>query len=169
MIGVMADLTQDWRRLDERSGGVSAEVVALAEQDDGCQRLMTVPGVGPIISSAVVAAIGNGTGFKQGRDFGAWLGLVPKQESTGDRTILGKISKRGNKYLRTLFVQAAHVVLARRPSAAMRGLWPWIEQASKRLHRNMLAIALANKLARIAWAVLARGRAYQPRITADAA
>jgi transposase len=70
-----------------------------------CQRLMIVPGVGPIISSAVVAAIGNG-GFTQARDFGAWLGLVPKQESTGDRTILGKISKRGNKYLRTLFVQA---------------------------------------------------------------
>ncbi len=73
---------------------MSAEIEALAEHDDGCQRLMTVPGVGPIISSAVVAAIGNGTGFKQGRDFGAWLGLVPKQESTGDRTILGKISKR---------------------------------------------------------------------------
>ena len=169
MVGLVTDLVQDWRRLDERIAAVSAEVEALAEQDDGCQRLMTVPGVGPIISSAVVAAIGNGTGFKQGRDFGAWLGLVPKQESTGDRTILGKISKRGNKYLRTLFVQAAHVVLARRPSAAMRGLWPWIEQASKRLHRNMLAIALANKLARIAWAVLARGRAYQPRISADAA
>ena len=82
------------------------------------------------------------------------------------RTILGKISKRGNKYLRTLFVQAAHVVLARRPNAAMRSLWPWIEQASRRLHRNMLAIALANKLARIAWAVLARGRSYQPRIVA---
>src|SRR6266567_951014 len=169
MVGLVTDLVQDWRRLDERIAAVSAEVEALAEQDDGCQRLMTVPGVGPIIPSAVVAAIGTGTGFKQGRDFGAWLGLVPKQESTGDRTILGKISKRGNKYLRTLFVQAAHVVLARRPSAAMRGLWPWIEQASKRLHRNMLAIALANKLARIAWAVLARGRAYQPRITADAA
>jgi hypothetical protein len=85
---------------------------------------MTIPGVGPIIFSAVVAAIGNGNGFRQGRDFGAWLGLVPKQESTGDRTKLGKISKRGNKYLRTLFVQAAHVVLQRRPAAAMRGLWP---------------------------------------------
>src|SRR6266542_2927065 len=169
MIGLIADLAQDWRRLDERIAAVSTEIEALAEQDESCQRLMTVPGVGPIISSAVVAAIGNGAGFRQGRDFGAWLGLVPKQESTGDRTILGKISKRGNKYLRTLFVQAAHVVLVRRPRAAMRGLWPWIEQASKRLHRNMLAIALANKLARIAWAVLARGRAYQPRITADAA
>ena len=169
MVSLIADLAQDWRRLDARIESVSTEIEALAEQDDSCQRLMTVPGVGPIISSAVVAAIGNGAGFKQGRDFGAWLGLVPKQESTGDRTILGKISKRGNKYLRTLFVQAAHVVLVRRPSAAMRGLWPWIEQASKRLHRNMLAIALANKLARIAWAVLARGQAYQPRISANAA
>jgi transposase len=168
MVGLIADLAQDWRRLDERIAAVSAEIEALARQDDSCQRLMTVPGVGPIISSAVVASIGNGSGFKQGRDFGAWLGLVPKQESTGDRTILGKISKRGNKYLRTLFVQAAHVVLARRPGAAMRGLWPWIEQASKRLHRNMLAIALANKLARIAWAVLARGRAYEPRVPAHA-
>jgi len=168
MVGLITDLMGDWRRLDERIAHVSAEIEALARQDNGCQRLMTVPGVGPIISSAVVAAIGNGAGFKQGRDFGAWLGLVPKQESTGDRTILGKISKRGNKYLRTLFVQAAHVVLARRPGAAKRGLWPWIEQASRRLHRNMLAIALANKLARIAWAVLARGRAYEPRVTAHA-
>jgi transposase len=168
MVSLIADLAQDWRRLDERIATVSAEIEALARQDDGCQRLMTVPGVGPLISSAVVAAIGNGSGFKQGRDFGAWLGLVPKQESTGDRTILGKISKRGNKYLRTLFVQAAHVVLARRPAAAKRGLWPWIEQASRRLHRNMLAIALANKLARIAWAVLARGRAYEPKVSAHA-
>ena len=84
-----------------------------------------------------------------------------RRRLTGDRTILGKISKRGNKYLRTLFVQAAHVVLARRPNAAMRSLWPWIEQASRRLHRNMLAIALANKLARIAWSVLAHGRTFE--------
>jgi transposase len=169
MVGLITGLAQDWRRLDERIVAVSTEIEALAQQDENCQRLMTVPGVGPIISSAVVGAISNGAGFKQGRDFGAWLGLVPKQESTGDRTILGKISKRGNIYLRTLFVQAAHVVLERRPSAAMRGLWPWIERASNRLHRNLLAIALANKLARIAWAVLARGRAYQPRIIANAA
>jgi transposase len=168
MVSLIADLAQDWRRLDERIETVSTEIEALARQDESCQRLMSVPGVGPIISSAVVAAVGNGAGFKQGRDFGAWLGLVPKQESTGDRTILGKISKRGNKYLRTLFVQAAHVVLARRPGAAKRGLWPWIAQASKRLHRNMLAIALANKLARIAWAVLARGRTYEPRVSAHA-
>jgi len=169
IVRLIADLSKDWRRLDDRIATVSTEIEALVEEDEPCQRLMTVPGIGPIISSAVVAAIGDGASFKQGRDFGAWLGLVPRQESTGDRTILGKISKRGNKYLRTLFVQAAHVILARRPSAAMRGLWPWIAQASKRLHRNMLAIALANKLARIAWAVLARGREYQPRIMPHAA
>jgi transposase len=97
----------DWRRLDERIHSVSLEIQLLAQQDPACERLMTVPGVGPIISSATVAAIGTG----KGRDFGAWLGLVPKQISTGDRTILGRISKRGNKYLRTLFVQAARVVL----------------------------------------------------------
>ncbi len=74
---------------------------------------MSVPGIGPIISSAMVAAIGTGDGFSKGRDFAAWLGLVPKQISTGDRTILGTISKRGNRYLRTLFVQAAWVVLVK--------------------------------------------------------
>jgi transposase len=72
---------------------------------------MSVPGIGPIISSAMVAAIGAGDVFTKGRDFAAWLGLVPKQISTGDRTILGKISRRGNRYLRVLFVQAAWVVL----------------------------------------------------------
>src|SRR6516165_10785486 len=168
MINLISELVEDWRRLDERIASVSSEIGALAKQDASCQRLMSIPGVGPIVSSAVVATIGNGSGFQQGRDFAAWLGLVPKQESTGDRTILGKISKRGNKYVRTLFVQAAHVVLERRPRTAKQGLWPWIEQASKRLHRNMLAIALANKLARIAWAVLARGHSYQPRIITNA-
>jgi transposase len=87
LVRLITDLAEDWRRLDDRIAMVSTEIEALAEQDTLCQRLMTVPGIGPIISSAVVAAIGNGTGFKQGRDFGAWLGLVPKQESTGDRTI----------------------------------------------------------------------------------
>src|SRR5215831_313630 len=123
IVNLIAELVQDWRRLDERIAAVSADIESLVEQDEACQRVMTVPGVGPIISSAVVAAIGNGAGFTQGRDFGAWLGLVPKQESTGDRTILGKISKRGNKYLRTLFVQAAHVVLARSDLNA-RGVSP---------------------------------------------
>jgi transposase len=144
------------------SRGLSGEIETLAHQDQRCERLMTVPGIGPIISSAMVAAIGSGEVFSKGRDFGAWLGLVPKQISTGDRTILGSISKRGNRYLRALFVQAAWVVLVKLgPKQWERyGLKSWIEAAKKRLHHNVLAIALANKLARIAWAVLNKGRAY---------
>src|SRR6476620_10715534 len=111
MVGVIEGLAEDWRRLDQRIEQLSGEITALAHEDAGCKRLVSVPGIGPIISSAMVAAIGTGDAFSKGRDFAAWLGLVPKQISTGDRTILGKISKRGNRYLRVLFVQAAWVVL----------------------------------------------------------
>ena len=90
-------------------------------------------------------------------------GACPEQISTGDRTILGKISRRGNRYLRVLFVQAAWVVLIKPKSWERHGLKPWIDAAKKRLHRNVLAIALANKLARIAWSVLARGRSFEAR------
>jgi transposase len=159
---VIEDLAGYWRQLDARIEGLSGEIDALAQQDHTCVRLMSVPGIGPIISSAMVAAIGTGEVFCKGRDFGAWLGLVPKQISTGDRTILGGISKRGNRYLRALFVQAAWVVLVKLgPKHWDRhGLRSWIEAAKKRLHHNVLAIALANKLARIAWAVLNKGRAF---------
>ena len=163
MVHLIEDLATDWRRLDERIEGLSDEIGALARHDKGCERLMTVPGIGPIISSAIVAAIGTGDVFSKGRDFGAWLGLVPKQISTGDRTILGPISRRGNRYLRALFVQAAWVVLVKiKPEGWERyGLRSWIEAAKQRLHHNVLAIALANKLARIAWAVLHKGRAFE--------
>ena len=163
MVRIIEDLACDWRRLDERIEGLSNEIEAIARQDSGCERLMSVPGVGPIISSAMVAAIGSGDVFNKGRDFAAWLGLVPKQKSTGDRTILGKISRRGNRYLRVLFVQAAWVVLIKPKIWERHGLKPLIEAARKRLHHNVLAIALANKLARIAWSVLARGRAFEAR------
>ena len=166
MVRVIEGLAEDWRRLDERVDHLSGEITALARQDVGCERLMSVPGIGPIISSAMVAAIGTGDAFSKGRDFAAWLGLVPKQISTGDRTILGKISKRGNRYLRVLFVQAAWVVLIKPKSWERHGLKHWIEAAKKRLHRNVLAIALANKLARIAWSVLANGRIFEARLQA---
>src|ERR1700681_317642 len=146
MVHVIEELAGDWRRLDERIEGLSTEIGALAGQDPACMRLMTVPGVGPIISSAMVAAIGNGAVFSKGRDFGAWLGLVPKQISKGDRTILGAMSRRGNRYLRVLFVQAAWVVLVRMKNWERYGLKSWIEAAKRRLHHNVLAIALANKL-----------------------
>jgi transposase len=161
MVGVIEGLADDWRRLDERIEELSAEIEAVARKDVGCERLMSVPGIGPIISSATVAAIGTGDVFSKGRDFAAWLGLVPRQISTGDRTILGKISKRGNRYLRVLFVQAAWVVLIKPQSWERHGLKSWIEAHKRRLHHNVLAIALANKLARIAWAVLAKGRDFE--------
>jgi transposase len=145
MVRIIEDLAGDWRRLDERVEGLSKEIEAIARRDAGCERLISVPGI--VLS--------------KGRDFAAWLGLVPRQISTGDRTILGKISKRGNRYLRVLFVQAAWVVLIKPKSWERHGLKSWIEAAKKRLHRNVLAIALANKLARIAWSVLAHGRSFE--------
>ena len=113
MVRLIEGLTEDWRRLDQRIEELSSEIEELAKRGPACVRLMGVPGIGPIISSAMVAAIGTGDGFSKGRDFAAWLGLVPKQISTGDRTILGSISKRGNRYLRVLFVQAAWVTLVK--------------------------------------------------------
>src|SRR5580692_3374507 len=113
-----------------------------------------------IVDSTIVRAHQHVAGAKKG---GAWLGLVPKQMSTGDRTILGSISRRGNRYLRKLFVQAAWVVLVKLgPEQWERySLRSWIEAAKKRLHHNVLAIALANKLARIAWAVLNKERKFE--------
>ena len=130
----------------------------------GKTALVTVPGIGPLIASAMVAAIGNGAAFAKGRDFAAWLGLVPKQMSTGDRTILGRISKRGNRYLRTLLMQGARVILLRPANWAKHGFGPWLTAAANRLHHNVLATALANKLARITWTVLAQARSYEARV-----
>jgi transposase len=146
MIRIVADLTGDWRRLDERIEHVTEEIEVLAHSTETCRQLMTVPGIGPIIATAMVAAIGNGAAFTKGRDFAAWLGLVPKQMSTGDRTILGRISKRGNRYLRTLFMQGARVILLRPANWAKHSFGPWLTAAAKRLHHNVLATALANKL-----------------------
>lgn len=169
MIRILEDLSQDWRHLDERIATVTAEIDALAKQTVDCRNLMTIPGIGPIISSATVAAIGSGEAFARGRDFAAWLGLVPRQMSTGDRTILGRITKRGNGYLRMLFMQAARVVLLRPSNWPKHSFGPWLAAAAKRLHHNVLATALANKLARIAWTVLAGARPYEARVDVAAA
>jgi transposase len=167
MVRIVADLSGDWRRLDERIEHVTEEIEVLAHSTETCRQLMSVPGIGPIIASAMVAAIGNGAAFTKGRDFAAWLGLVPKQMSTGDRTILGRISKRGNRYLRTLFMQGARVILLRPANWAKHSFGPWLTAAAKRLHHNVLATALANKLARIAWTVLAQRRNYEARVVLD--
>jgi transposase len=106
-------LYEDWCCLDERIETVTGEIEILRRAEASCRQLMRVPGVGPLISTAMVAAIGSGEAFDRGRDFAAWLGLVPRQYSTGGRSILGRISKRGSKYLRTLLIQTAKVLLMR--------------------------------------------------------
>src|SRR5260221_869510 len=131
MVRIIEDLAGDWRRLDERVEGLSNEIEAIARQDAGCEGLMSVPGIGPIISSAMGAALGAGHVFTKGRDFAAWLGLGPKQIPTGDRTILGKISRRGNRYLRVLFVPAALGVLIKPQILERHRLKPLITAATK--------------------------------------
>jgi transposase len=160
MDSIIVGLYEDWLWLDERIESTTNEIEMISRREGNCQRLMTVPGIGPIISTAMVAAIGTGEAFDRGRDFGAWLGLVPRQYSTGGKPILGRISKRGSRYLRTLFVQAAHVILMRPHNWQRFSFGPWLERASQRMHKNKLAAALANKLARIAWSVLRHGQTF---------
>ena len=147
-------------KIDSWGQQLSSEIKQIGEEEANCRRLTSVPGIGPLISTAVVAAIGTGEAFERGRDFGAWLGLVPRQYSTGRRSILGRISKRGSKYLRTLFIQAANVILMRPHNWDRFSFGTWLQNASLRMHRNKLATALANKLARIAWSILRNEKTF---------
>jgi transposase len=160
MSDLIVGLYEDWLWLDERIETLTGEIEQISHREANCKRLMSIPGIGPMISTAVVAAIGTGEAFERGRDFGAWLGLVPRQYSTGGKSILGRISKRGSRYLRTLFIQAANVILMRPQNWEQFSFGPWLKAAEPRLHRNKLATALANKLARIAWSVLRHNVAF---------
>ena len=157
---ILIGLYGDWLWLDERIEAVSAEIDGISRTEENCARVMTIPGIGPMISTAMVAAIGKGEAFDRGRDFAAWVGLVPRQYSTGGRTVLGRISKRGSRYLRMLFVQAAKVILMRPHRWPDFSFGDWLARATERMHRNKLAVALANKLARTAWSVLRHGIAF---------
>jgi transposase len=168
MVKLILGLYGDWCHLDERIETVTGEIEELSQVEAKCQRLMTVPGIGPVISTGLVAAIGTGEAFERGRDFGAWLGLVPRQYSTGGRSVLGRISKRGSRYLRTLLIQAAKVLLMRPHNWPRYSFGAWLKTASERLHRNKLAVALANKLARIAWSVLRNDKAFDTHLVAEA-
>src|SRR6185437_9060829 len=154
MTRLILGLYDDWCHLDERIEAVTGEIEELSHIEPKCQRLMSVPGVGPLISTALVAAIDSGEAFDRGRDLAAWLGLVPRQYSTGGRSILGRISKRGSRYLRTLSIQAANVILMRPHNWQRFSFGTWLQNAAPRMHRNKLATALANKLARITWSIL---------------
>jgi transposase len=140
-----------------RIAELDAEFVAYARQDEACRRLIEIPGIGATIATALAAAVGPGTAFEAGRDMAASLALVPRQRSTGGVPRLLGISKRGNKYLRKLLVHGARAALphlAQQPHSLGR----WLAGLLVRAHRNVAVVALANKLARIAWAVLSDNR-----------
>jgi transposase len=140
-----------WRSLEVDIATVTKEIEAIAVADKGRRRLLAIPCVGPLVATALVAAMADGSGFKRGRDLAAWLGLVPRQHSTGGKSTLLGMSKRGNSHLRRLFIHGAR-------SASMhmkrdQGLGPWLDQLDMRPHKNVSVVALANKIVSISWAV----------------
>jgi transposase len=160
MRSLLRSLWEEWRQLESDIDGADRQIVAVARQNDACRRLAEIPGVGPMIATALVAAIGDGSAFTSGRDLAAWLGLVPRQHSTGGRQRLLGISKRGNAYLRRLFVHGARAVFARL-DRHHNYLGQWLNALEARRHPNVAVIALANKLVRTAWAVLRKQEHYR--------
>jgi transposase len=152
---------QEWKRLENDIAIISEEIERISNEDEACQRLRQIPGIGPLVSTATVAAIGNGAAFNKGREFAAWLGLVPRQHSTGGHAKLYGISKRGNIYLRRMFIHGARALLLRVKNKT-GSFGPWVHQLELRAPRNKVIVAIANKLARIAWAVLSKQMDYRP-------
>jgi len=153
-------VAEEWRAMEEEIEQLDREVEAIAAHDLGCQRLLTVPGVGVLIATATVAAIGNGAAFSRGREFAAWLGLIPKQCSTGGKTKLLGISKNGNEYLRRLFIHGGRSI-QHRVARDHHAFGSWLMNLEARANTNVVAVAMANKLARIAWVVLSRQEEYR--------
>jgi transposase len=158
---LLAQLKLELDHLEMRIDQADAVIKKTAGENEACRRLVTIPGIGPVTATAVIAAIGNGAAFRKGREFAAWLGVVPGEHTTGGKQKLLGISKRGNSYLRRLFVHGARAVL-QQSAKQSSGLSAWLAQLTARTHRNVAAVALANKLARFAWAVLARNEVYRP-------
>ena len=155
-------LWQEWKGLQSQIDTLNADLEEIASKDASCRRLQQIPGVGPLVSTAVVSAIGNGAAFKKGREFAAWLGLVPRQWSTGGKPKLLGISKRGNPYLRKMFIHGARAAVLR-AKCTESTLMKWMNGLETRTARNVVIVATANKLARISWAVLASGENYHPK------
>jgi transposase len=160
MRNLLAQIWQEWKQLELDIESITGEIERISNEDEACKRLRQVPGIGPLVSTAMVAAVGNGAAFRKGREFAAWLGLVPRQYSTGGKTTLYGISKRGNVYLRRMFIHGARAVLLR-VKYDTAGLGHWVHQLEARAPRNKVIVAIANKLARIAWSVLYRGEDYR--------
>lgn len=158
---LIARLGEHFKELDRQVQELEVQVQAWHRNSAASRRLAQIPGIGPITASALVASIGDARNFKDGRQLAAWLGLVPKQNSSGGKQTLLGISKRGDVYLRTLLIHGARAVI-RVAERKLAHAGSWLAGITERRNKNVAAVALANKNARIAWALLAHDRDYQP-------
>jgi len=164
---LLRTMGQYWEQCHQHIAELDAQLERKCRDDERCQRLDQVTGIGPIIATAVVGIVGNGSEFRRGRELSAYLGLVPGQHSSGGKTVLLGITKHGNRYLRTLLIHGARSAL-RTCAQRSDALSCWMYQVLQRQGANVAAVAVANKLARIIWALLQSGRSYDPRRAACA-
>ena len=157
---LLAQLKLELEQLAARIEEMDRVIQKTARENEDCQRLTEIPGVGPVTATALIAAVGNASAFGKGRKLSAWMGIVPGEYTTGGKQKLLGISKRGNKYLRTLFIQGARSVVQQRNKQSP-GLSRWLAQLLGRTHQNVVIVALANKLVRMAWAVLCKNERYR--------
>ena len=160
---LFAELLEELRTLDQRFEQCEQRIKSINQDNDVCRRLDEILGIGPITASATYAAAGDGKDFVNGRHFSAWLGLVPGQHSTGGKTVLLGISKRGNAYLRTLFIHGARAVL-RHSASKSDHFSRWAQSVLERRGHNKACVAIANKMARMAWVIMAKGETYRAAI-----
>ena len=167
--GAFAGLLEQCRATADRIEALEAEIVAHAREDDIARRLATVPGIGPITASLLAATVGGNIGaFRSARHFAAWLGLVPRQHSTGGKTRLGRITKAGNREIRTLLVLGA-TSMVHRAAQWNSAAGAWVRELLERRPVRLATVALANKMARIAWALMTRNEVYRATGRAAAA
>lgn len=167
--GSMRLMLEEIRLLEARIAQLEAQLAGIAKQSPACQMLLTVPGIGLITSTAMVAAVGNPASFASGRRYASFLGLTPREFSSGNNRYLGRISKRGDRYIRTLLTHGARSVLRAATVASRAGreidrLRSWALAVQARTNHNKAACALANKLARIAWAVWVKRETYRAQV-----
>ena len=162
---LLAELAEDLRYIDKRINSLDERIEQSVKRDPVATRLLKLRGVGPLTASALAGVLGDGTGFSKGREFAASCGLTPRQHSTGGKHRLLGISKRGDSYLRKLLVHGARSVL-RHAKNRDDGLSQWLNNLSARKHANIVTVALANKTARMAWAIVKNDTAYDPVLAA---
>ena len=158
---MLFQLSEELTQRDQQIGELDELIKQQCRTDERVKRLLEIDGIGPISASAVVAAVGDAKQFTGSRDLSAWVGLVPRQHSSGGKNQLGRITKRGDTYLRTLLIHGARAVVNACQNKTDRKS-KWLQGLITRRNKNIATVALANKNARIIWAVLSRGETYRP-------